>query len=242
MKIQGSVALVTGANRGIGQAIAAALLSRGAEKVYAGVRDPGAIDDPGLVPVALDITDPVAVSALLATTSDVQIVVNNAGIGHPDTPLTANFEDARSEMETNYLGLVSMTQTLAPLLAENGGGAFVNMLSVLSWIGVPHLTTYSASKAAAWAYTNAARVQLSAQGTQVVAVYASYVDTDFTAGIEGAKITPEIVASSALDALEAGHPEAIADDFSRNVKAGLADDQTLIYPTIREQFATSAAK
>jgi NAD(P)-dependent dehydrogenase (short-subunit alcohol dehydrogenase family) len=128
MKIQGSVALVTGANRGIGHAIATALLSRGAAKVYAGVRNPTTINDPHVVPVTLDITDAASVSALLDTTPDVQIVVNNAGIGHPDTPLTAKLQDARSQMETNYLGLVSMTQTLSPLLAKNGGGAFVNML------------------------------------------------------------------------------------------------------------------
>jgi short-subunit dehydrogenase len=95
----------------------------------------------------------------------VQLVVNNAGIGNPATPLTATLEDARAELEVNYLGLVSMTQAFAPVLAANDGGAFLNILSVVSWVGMPNLATYSASKSAAWAFTNAARVELKRQGT-----------------------------------------------------------------------------
>ena len=113
------------------------------------------------------------------------------------------------------------------------------MLSVTSWVGAPNLATYSASKSAAWGFTNAARVQLKLQGTQVVGVHVGLVDTDLAVGIEGDKIPPQTVAKSALDALEAGQSEAVVDEFSRGVKSALHDDQNLLYPAIEEQFAAA---
>jgi NAD(P)-dependent dehydrogenase (short-subunit alcohol dehydrogenase family) len=241
MKIEGSVALVTGANRGIGKAIAEDLLARGAAKVYAGVRDPESVTDSRLVPVELDVTDAGQVARAAGELGDVEIVVNNAGIGRPALPLDARLDDARAELEVNYLGIVSMTQAFAPILAANGGGALVNMLSVVSWVGAPNLATYSASKAAAWNFTNAARVQLKAQGTQVVGVHVGYVDTDLTAGFEVDKIAPEVVVSAVLDGVESGASEVAVDEWSRNVKAALHDDLNLIYPAIEAQFAAAAA-
>jgi NAD(P)-dependent dehydrogenase (short-subunit alcohol dehydrogenase family) len=245
MEITGAVALVTGANRGLGRQFAAALLERGAAKVYAAVRDltTVATDDPRLVPVQLDVTDPARVHAVAATLTDVQIVVNNAGIGRPATPLGATIDDARAEMEVNYLPLLATTQAFAPILAANGGGAFVNVLSVVSWVGMPSLATYSASKSAAWSFTNSARVELKHQGTLVVGVHVGFVDTDLTAGLDTDKIPPVAVATATLDALEACASEAVVDDFSRAVKAGLKDDQQLIYPGVEAQFeaARSAA-
>jgi NAD(P)-dependent dehydrogenase (short-subunit alcohol dehydrogenase family) len=242
MKIEGSVALVTGANRGIGKAIAEELLTRGASRVYAGVRHVDPVTDDRLVPVELDVTDPAQVAGAAERLNDLQIVVNNAGIGSGSTPLTANLDQARAELEVNYLGLASMTQAFAPVLAENGGGAFVNLLSVASWIAVPNLATYSASKSAAWSFTNAARVELARQGTKVVGVHVGFVDTDLTAGLPVDKIAPQTVAASALDALEQARPEAVVDDFSRAVKANLNDDQNLIYPGIADQFNAAAVR
>src|ERR1700742_3224548 len=232
MKIEGASALVTGANRGIGKAFAEELLERGAAKVYAGVRDPATITDPRLVAVRLGVTDEARVQELGAELSDVDLVVNNAGTGHFNFPLDADLDDARKEIEVNYLGIVSMTEAFAPVLAANGGGAFVNMLSVLSWFAAPVLSTYSASKAAAWLYSNAARVQLKQQGTEVVGVHVGYVDTDLIAEVEAEKLDPRAVPVAALDGLEADEVEVAVDQFSRDVKASLSDDQRLVYPGI----------
>src|SRR6476660_7919703 len=236
MNIQHSTALVTGANRGIGKAFADALLDRGAAKVYAAVRAVATVGDPRRVDIQLDVTHPARIAAVSGELGDVQLVVNNAGVLHTSTPLSSSLDVARVELETNYLSLVSITEAFAPVLERNGGGAFINMLSVFSWVATPLLPTYSASKAAAWSFTNAARIVLKRQGTQVVGVYAGPVDTDMTAAIDLEKIPPATVATSALDALEADEPEAIVDDYSRSIKAGLGDDQGALYPQIEREF------
>jgi NAD(P)-dependent dehydrogenase (short-subunit alcohol dehydrogenase family) len=239
VQIQGAVALVTGANRGIGKSFVQALLERGAAKVYAGARDPATVDvtDDRVRPVRLDVTDPSRIAELGEELADVRLVVNNAGIARPGSPLGVSLDDARAELDVNYFGLIAMTQAFGSVLAANGGGAFVNVLSVPSWVGSATLPTYAASKSAAWSFTNAARIQLERQNTQVVGVHVGYVDTDLTAGLDGEKTAPAVVAAAGLDAVESEAPEAVVDDVSRQVKAGLSNDQQLIYPQLAREFA-----
>jgi len=235
MRTSGSVALVTGANRGLGQVYARELIRRGAAKVYGAARNPAAITEPGVTPVRLDITDLAQIAEAARQCPDVSLLVNNAGVMKASTFIDApGLDAARLEMETNYFGTLSMCRAFAPLLAANGGGAIVNMLSVASFYTNPFTASYGASKAAAWSLTNGVRTELHHQGTLVVAVHAAFIDTDMAAGIDAPKISPESVAQQALDAVEAGQVEVLADERSRTVKASLPHDHELIYPPIQE--------
>ncbi|GAA3205887.1 SDR family oxidoreductase [Nonomuraea helvata] len=229
MKISGSVALVTGANRGLGATFAQALLDRGARTVYAAARNPATVTGAGLTPIELDITDPAAVAAAAERCADVDLLINNAGIARPGP---ADLDSAHAEMETNYFGTLSMSRAFAPVLARNGGGALVNVLSALSFFSVPQVSTYAASKAAAWSLTNALRVELKEQGTHVVGVHAGYIDTDMAAGVTDPKISPAEVVAQTLDALEAGTYEVLADTLSKEIRAGLSGDLELLYPAL----------
>jgi len=241
MQIEGSVALVTGANRGIGRAIATALAQGGAATVYAGARDPATVADPGLTPVRLDVTDPTQIADAARRLTDVDLVVNNAGAGAVAFPLDADLDEARRLLEVNYLGPLAVAQAFAPVLATNGGGALVNVLSIVSFVASPLLSTYSASKAAAWSITNALRVQLRAQGTLVSGVHVGFVDTDLTAGLEVDKQPAGAVAEAILDGIAAGAEEILVDEASRTVKAGLSDDLRLLYPGVQAQHDAMVA-
>lgn len=230
MQLEGITALVTGANRGIGAAFARALVEAGAAKVYAGARDPESVTDPGVVAVKLDVTDDASVRALAEELGDVQLVINNAGVGAPSLPLDIDLEKARWEFDVNYYGTLRVAQAFAPVLAKNGGGALVNMLSVVSFISMPHLANYSATKAAAWSLTNGLRQQLREQDTLVVGVHVGYVDTDLTAGLEGDKIHVSQVSDALIAGLRAGDEEVLVDEISANVKAGLSSPLSVLYP------------
>ena len=235
MKIDGSVALVTGANRGLGRAYARELVKRGAARVYGAARDPAAVTEPGVTPIALDITDPDRVAQVAQQCADVSLLVNNAGVLKYSTFINApSLDAARQEMETNYFGTLSMCRAFAPVLAANGGGAIVNMLSVSSFCTNPFDASYGASKAAAWSLTNGIRTELHHQGTLVVAVHAGFIDTDMAALTNAPKDSPESVARQAFDAVEAGQVEVLADERSRFVKASLPRDHELIYPPVQE--------
>lgn len=185
MKIEGSAALVTGANRGLGKAYADALLAAGAAKVYAGARDPSLITDNRLIPVKLDITSSSDVAAASRRCEDVSILINNAGIMLMSPMLRdASDEALRREMEVNVYGLLAMIRAFAPILARNGGGTIANMLSIVSWFVYPFNATYCASKHAALAVSDAARIQLKSQGTHVVGVYAGLIDTEMASGYD----------------------------------------------------------
>ena len=236
MKIEGSVGLVTGANRGVGQVYARELVSRGAARVYGAARHPDAVTEPGVTPVALDITDAERVAQVAQQCADVSLLVNNAGVLKYSAFISApSLDAARAEMETNYFGTLSMCRAFAPVLAANGGGAIVNMLSVASFFTNLLDASYGASKAAAWSLTNGVRLELHHQGTLVVAVHAGFIDTDMAAPAANVpKDRPESVAQQAFDAVEAGQVEVLADERTRTVKAQLSRDQELIYPPIQE--------
>jgi NAD(P)-dependent dehydrogenase (short-subunit alcohol dehydrogenase family) len=239
MKIEGSVALVTGAGRGLGRVFARELVSRGAARVYGAARDPAAVAEPGVTPVALDITDPERVARAARECADVSLLVNNAGVMQASTFIGApSIGAARLEMETNYFGTLSMCRAFAPVLAANGGGAVVNMLSITSFYTNPINASYGASKAAEWSLTNGIRIELAHQGTQVVGVHAGFIDTDMAAGINAPKISPESVARQTFDAVEAGGVEVLADERTRKFKASLPRDHELIYPQIQEFWDT----
>ena len=222
MKIQDSVVLVTGANRGLGKAFARALVERGAT-VYAGARDPLSVADPDVRPVALDVTDPESVTRAAESLRDVTIVINNAGILRAGPPIgAASVDDARAEMEVNYFGPLQVSRAFAPVLAANGGGALVNVLSALSFTPVVQAASYSASKSAAWSLTRSVRDELREQGTLVVAVHAGFIDTDMAKGVDAPKTTPEDVVAQVLDAIEQDREEVLADQISRDFKASLS--------------------
>ena len=225
MKLQDATVFITGANRGLGLAFARHALAAGARKVYGAARDPASITLPGLVPVALDVTNPSQVAAAAADCGDVTLVVNNAGIadfggllGEDSIASTARM------METNVYGLLRVSGAFAPILKANGGGAFLNVLSVASWLSAPALAAYAVSKAAAWSATNGLRNELRAQGTQVLGLHVGFIDTDLTRGIDAPKLAPDFVAAQAFEALENGASEVAVGDLTRQIKRGLSNE------------------
>ncbi|RKS77400.1 short-subunit dehydrogenase [Motilibacter peucedani] len=231
MQIAGSTALVTGANRGIGRHFALQLLERGAT-VYATARNPETVDVPGATVLALDITDPDSVLAAATAAQDVDLLVNNAGISTGAQLVGGDLAEVRREMETHYFGTLSVVRAFAPVLARNGGGAVLNVLSALSWVSFPTTGAYSAAKAAEWALTNGVRLELAEQGTLVSALHLGYTDTDMTAGVDAPKNDPADVVRVALDAVEAGEVEILADETSRSVKGALGAHVSALYPQL----------
>ena len=228
MKISGSVALVTGSNRGMGRHFAEQLLERGAAKVYATARDTERVDLPGAEVLRLDLTDPASVAAAASAASDVTLLVNNAGIA-TGTNLLGDVNKIRLEMETHYFGTLSVVRAFAPVLAAGGGGAIVNVLSALSWFSYDGANAYAAAKAAEWSMTNGIRLELAGQGTQVTGIHVGAVDTDIMADYDGPKADPAEVVRSALDGLEAGKIEVLVDEWSAMIKATLAGDPADFY-------------
>lgn len=215
--IEGSRVLVTGGQRGLGRSMVDELLGRGAAKVYATARTPLPSADPRVISCALDVTNDDSVSALAAIASNVDIVVNNAGTIIREPLLDSTLEETRKVFETNFFGVLRVTRAFAPILRRNGGGALVDMHSVLSWMG--GFGAYGASKAAIWSATNSFRVEL--DSTLVIGVHLGYADTDMNAGIDVPMIAPRDVAEQIAEAIVRGDTEVLVDDVSRTVKGAL---------------------
>ena len=231
MQLESSVALVTGANRGLGRQFAAELVRRGA-KVYAAARRPETIDLPGVVRVPLDITDPESVARAAKIAEDATVVINNAGSSLGANLLDGDLDEIRKEMETHYFGTLAVTRAFAPVLERNGGGAVLNVLSVLSWVSTPDHSGYCAAKSAEWSMTNAVRLQLAGRGIVVTALHVGLMDTDMGAIFDAPKSDPAVVAALAVDAVAAGDYELLADDTSRAVRAGFAGGVESLYPQL----------
>ena len=203
MKVSGSTVLVTGANRGLGAAIVDALVAAGTRRVYAGVRRPEAFTPSSsqVVPIALDITNTDQVHAAAARCRDVQILINNAGVATGQPLLNASDPNAAErEMRVNYFGTLEMCRAFSPVLAAHGGGAIVNLLSILSQVSLPPVGSYSASKAASYSLTQALRAEL--PDTLVIGVLPAFVDTDMAKRVPLPKLPPSAVAAQIIEALE----------------------------------------
>ena len=219
MDLDGSVVLVTGATGGLGREFVSQFLDRGAAKVYAGTRRDHDWGDPRVIPLRLDVTDPDQSAAAAAAAPDVTVLVNNAGINGAESLLTSPEEEIRATYEAHVFGPLRLVRVFAPVLAANGGGAVVDVHSVLSWLARPG--AYAASKTAFWGLTNALRRELADQKTQVVGAHLGYTDTPMIAHLDVEKSDPAVIISAILDALAAGQDEAIADDVSAQVKSSL---------------------
>lgn len=225
-QVQGKVALVTGANRGIGKAIVESLLKHGAKKVYAAVRKPEAIaewaQESGgkIVPLEVELSAPATVQAAAKAAQDVDLVINNAGVYRSSDLLSSEAEDAlRYELEVNLFGLLHVAQAFAPVLAKNGGGAFVQLNSVVSIKSFLSAATYSASKAASYSLTQALKEAFATQGTQVVSVHPGPIKTDMAnqAGFGEIAESPDLVADGILHALEHDEFHVFPDSMARQL-------------------------
>lgn len=228
--IKGAVVLVTGGGRGLGRALVEEALARGASKVYATARDPRTIATSGAVPLALEVTDPASVAALAEQTQDVTVLINNAGVYHAAPLLTGDLADVRRDLETNFYGPLLVSRAVVPHIVANGGGHVVNVASVLSWVG--SAGSYSASKSAVWAMSNSLRLELLDRGVGVTGLHVGYMDTEMASKVTSFKTPPAEVARLTLDGVEAGAFEVLADDVTRQVRAGLSADVSAVYPQL----------
>jgi len=209
--------------------LAEQLRDRGAT-VYAAARNPDTVDVAGVKPIQLDVTDEASIVRAADEARGVSILINNAGSSTRSSLMTGPIADIRLEMDTHYFGSLLVTRAFAPQLAQADGSAVLNILSVLAWISFPASGAYCAAKSAAWSMTNALRQELASSGTRVSGLHVGYMDTDMTAGITDPKSDPAAIARIALDGIEKGNPEILADDVSTSVQGMLAKGVPELYP------------
>ncbi|MEU9917304.1 SDR family oxidoreductase [Streptomyces sp. NPDC051001] len=229
--VKGASVFVTGGSRGIGKMLVEELYARGAGKVYATARDPRSVTHPDAVPLTLEATDPASVAAAAEQAQDVTILINNAGASVRASYLDSPMEDVRRDLETNFYGPLLVTRAFVPIIERNGGGHILNAHSVLSWLADG--TPYGASKAALWSQSNSLRLELQPRGIAVTGLHMAYVDTDMTSGVDAPKADPRDIAVAALDGIEAGAHEVLADDTTRWVKSQLSADLEAMYAQLK---------
>ena len=229
--LNGSVVLVTGANGGIGTHFVHEALARGASKVYATARTPRTWDDERIVPLALDVTNPASIEAVVSAASDVTVLINNAGTSTSSTGiLTHTDEEIRANVETNFLGPLFLARAFAPILTAQDESVIIDIHSLLSWYAVAGI--YSATKAVLWSATNSLRLELAPAGVHVVGVHVGWVDTPMAAHSTDPKTYPADLVRTVFDAVEAGEYEVLADEASAQVKAGLSAPIEALYPQL----------
>jgi NAD(P)-dependent dehydrogenase (short-subunit alcohol dehydrogenase family) len=224
MDVANATVFITGANRGLGLAFAREAHRRGAKKIYAGMRNTSGFEEADVVPVRIDVTDKASIAAAAELATDTTLLVNNAGIAALiDGPLAADVEAQSTRLfDTNYYGVVRVTQAFEQILLAKPHAAIINVLSDIVWLPRPYLTPYAVSKTAAWSYTNQLRFHLRERGVQVLGLHVGFVDTDLTNGIDVPKASPEDVVRQTYDALVAGKSEIMADKGTAMLKATLA--------------------
>lgn len=229
--IEGATVVITGANGGIGRELVSQALGRNARKVYATARTPQKWPDERVVPLPLDVTDPVSVAAAADAASDATVLINNAG-ANPPTASLLEIDDAALEatLAVNFFGPVRVARAFAPVLIGRAGAAIVDIHSIGSWYA--YGGAYSAAKAALWSATNSLRLELAPRGVHVLGVHMSYVDTPMAAHAGGQKLTPADLVTQVLDGLEADLFEVLADEATRRVRAGLAGPVDVLYPEL----------
>ena len=239
MKVKTQTVLVTGANRGIGQALVKAFLDAGAAKIYAAARNPEdlkttlALDKKVVVPLQLDVTDAKSLKLAAQTTRDVTLLINNAGVLDFGDILSTPVEKIKRNMDTNFYGALAMAQAFAPIIQGNGGGGILNMLTLVALASMPGLSVYNASKAAAWSMTQSLRAILPARGIEVYSVFPGAVDTDMLKGVEMPKTSPSDVAKSIVAGIEAGQEDIFPDPMSQQLYTAWRQD----HKAVEKQFA-----
>jgi len=239
MRLQNATALVTGANRGIGRALVQALLDAGVQKVYATARQHSslealtALDPTRVIPLQVDVTDRNGISQMAEQAPDVNLLINNAGVLSFGNILETPLDAIHQQFDVNFYGTLNMARTFVPVLERNGGGAIVNLLTLVALASMPGLATYNASKAAAWSMTQSLRASVADKNIMVYGVFPGAVDTDMLAGVDMAKTSPADIATAVLQGIETNQEDIFPDPMSTQLYAAWKQD----HKAVEKQFA-----